>query len=350
MGAVATTLNAMLDERSRILLKTLVERYIAEGQPVGSRTLSRASGLTLSPATVRNIMSDLEELGLVMSPHTSAGRAPTAAGYRFYLDKLIAIQPLDQRLIADLREELKPDQPQQLIRRASQILSELTQFAGIVMAPKRDTERLRHIEFVPLSGNRLLLILVTQRGEVLNRLVSAPRALSPSELVEASNFLTTHFAGKSLEEMREVLAQELSRMREDISDLMRAALTAPLPEADPYVVSGENRLLEVGEFASNMERLRELFSLFEQRTALMRLLEQATQANGVQIFIGSESGVAELEECSLITANYSVQGRIVGSIGVIGPTRMAYDRVIPIVDITAKLLTHALSQYESTQG
>jgi len=339
----------MLDERSRILLKTLVERYIAEGQPIGSRTLSRASGLTLSPATVRNIMSDLEELGLVMSPHTSAGRAPTAAGYRFYLDKLISIQPLDQRLIADLRHELTPDQPQQLIRRASQLLAELTQFAGIVMAPKRETERLRHIEFVPLSGNRMLLILVTESGEVLNRLLTAPRALSASELVEASNYLTAQFAGKTLEEMREALAKELNRMRESISELMKLVLTLPLPEEDPYVVSGENRLLEVGEFASNMERLRELFALFEQRTALLRLLEQAAHANGVQIYIGSESGITELEECSLIAANYSVQGRIVGSIGVIGPTRMAYDRVIPIVDITAKLLTQALSQYEELQ-
>ncbi len=339
----------MLDERSRILLKTLVERYIAEGQPIGSRTLSRASGLTLSPATVRNIMSDLEELGLVMSPHTSAGRAPTAAGYRFYLDKLISIQQLDQRLIADLRQELTPDQPQQLIRRASQLLAELTQFAGIVMAPKREAERLRHIEFVPLSGNRMLLILVTESGEVLNRLLTAPRALSASELVEASNYLTAQFAGKTLEEMREALAKELNRMRESISELMKLALTVPLPEEDPYVVSGENRLLEVGEFASNMERLRELFALFEQRTALLRLLEQAAHANGVQIYIGAESGITELEECSLIAANYSVQGRIVGSIGVIGPTRMAYDRVIPIVDITAKLLTQALSQYEELQ-
>ncbi|GAB6049438.1 heat-inducible transcriptional repressor HrcA [Hydrogenophilus islandicus] len=339
----------MLDERSRILLKTLVERYIAEGQPIGSRTLSRASGLTLSPATVRNIMSDLEELGLVMSPHTSAGRAPTAAGYRFYLDKLISIQQLDQRLIADLRQELTPDQPQQLIRRASQLLAELTQFAGIVMAPKREAERLRHIEFVPLSGNRMLLILVTESGEVLNRLLTAPRALSASELVEASNYLTAQFAGKTLEEMREALAKELNRMRESISELMKLALTVPLPEDDPYVVSGENRLLEVGEFASNMERLRELFALFEQRTALLRLLEQAAHAKGVQIYIGAESGITELEECSLIAANYSVQGRIVGSIGVIGPTRMAYDRVIPIVDITAKLLTQALSQYEELQ-
>jgi len=189
----------MLDERSRILLKTLVECYIAQGQPIGSRTLSRASGLALSPATVRNIMSDLEALGLVASPHTSAGRAPTEAGYRFYLDQLITIQKLDEQMIRDVRQALGTDQPQQLIRRASQLLAELTHFAGIVMAPRHQAERLKWIEFVPLASNRLLLILVTERGEVLNRLITPPRQLSPTELVEAGNFLTTHFAGKTLE-------------------------------------------------------------------------------------------------------------------------------------------------------
>jgi len=334
----------MLDERSRILLKTLVECYIAQGQPIGSRTLSRASGLALSPATVRNIMSDLEALGLVTSPHTSAGRAPTEAGYRFYLDQLIAIQKLDEQMICDVRQALGTDQPQQLIRRASQLLAELTHFAGIVMAPRHEAERLKWIEFVPLASNRLLLILVTERGEVLNRLITTPRQLSPTELVEAGNFLTTHFAGKTLEEMRTALAQELDRMRTEISDLMRLVLAAPPPESDPYVIAGETQLLEVDEFANNMSRLRELFALFEQRSSLMRLLEQAAQASGVQIFIGSESGVEELVNCSLITAHYTVHGQVVGSIGVIGPTRMAYDRVIPIVDITAKLLSQALSE------
>lgn len=336
----------MLDERSRILLKTLIECYIAEGQPIGSRTLSRVSGLSLSPATIRNIMSDLEALGLVTSPHTSAGRTPTEAGYRFYLDKLIAIQPVEQRLISEVREALVSDQPTQAIRRASQLLADLTHFAGIVMAPRRETERLKWVEFVPLSTNRLLLILVTETGEVHNRLIPLSRQLFPSQLVEAGNFLTSHFAGKTLEEMKAALAQELNRMREEISELMRWVLTAPPPETDPYVVSGETQLLELDEFTSNLSRLRELFALFEQRSALMRLLEQAAQASGVQIFIGSESGIEELGECSLITAHYTVQGKVVGSIGVIGPTRMAYDRVIPIVDITAKLLSQALSQEE----
>ncbi|MCX7946041.1 MAG: heat-inducible transcriptional repressor HrcA [Hydrogenophilus sp.] len=335
-----------LDERSRVLLKTLVERYIAEGQPIGSRTLSRASGLSLSAATIRNIMSDLEELGLVASPHTSAGRTPTAAGYRFYLDKLLTVQPLDERLIADLRAELQPDQPQILLKRASHLLAELTRFAGVVMAPRRDAERLKHLEFVPLSGQRVLLILVTETGEVLNRLLLAPRPFTANELIEASNYLTAHFAGKTLEEMRDGLATELAQLKDDISELMRAVLTAPLDPEDPCVVAGENQLLEVSDFANNMARLRELFQLFEQRTALMRLLEQGAQASGVQIFIGSESGFSELESCAVVTANYRIEGRIVGSIGVIGPTRMAYDRVIPLVDITAKILSQSFSQLE----
>ncbi len=334
-----------IDERSRILLKTLIERYIAEGEPVGSRTLSRTSGLPLSAATVRNIMSDLEEMGLVSSPHTSAGRTPTAAGYRFYLDSLLTVQPLDQATVSELQQQLQPDQPSKVLRQAANLLAELTHFAGIVVAPPKTALRLRQIEFVPLGEERLLIILVTTEGEVINRLVTTAQPFAPNELIEASNYLTEHYAGRSLEEVFDAVQQELTQLKDRISELMRAALAQPLQEVHSadYVVSGEAQLLDVDEFAHNMARLKELFALFERRSHMMRLLQVAQKARGVQIFIGSETGIEELADCSLITANYTVGGQLVGSIGVIGPTRMAYDRVIPIVDITAQLLSQALS-------
>ena len=337
----------MLDERSRTLLKTLIERYIAEGQPVGSRALSKYSGLDLSAATVRNVMADLEDLGFIASPHTSAGRVPTPRGYRFFVDSLLTMQPLEKEKIHAIEDQLHPAQPQHLISSASHLLSGLTHFAGIVLAPRRVAPKIRQMEFVSLSEKRILLILVTADGDVQNRMLFTERPYSPAELTVAANYLNQYFAGQDFEQIRARVQEELLKLRGDLQGLMAAALAAG-DEAlnkpgDQYVISGERNLLEVEEFSSNMKRLRELFDLFEQRTALMQLLDVSNRADGVQIFIGGESGLAPLDECSVVTAPYEVNGRIVGSVGVIGPTRMAYERVIPIVDITAKLLSSALT-------
>ena len=337
----------MLDVRARTLLKTLIERYVADGQPVGSRVLSKHSGLDLSAATVRNVMADLEDLGLIASPHTSAGRVPTPRGYRFFVDSLLTMQPLDTEKIHAIEGQLHPSQPQQLISSASHLVSELTHFAGIVLTPRRKALKIRQIEFVSLSDKRILLILVTTDGDVQNRILFTERPFSPSELVTATNYLNQYFAGHDFEHIRNRVKEDLLKLRSDLQSLMAAALAAgdeALNQVDSqYVISGERNLLEVEELSSNMKRLRELFDLFEQRTALMQLLDVSQRADGVQIFIGGESGLAPLDECSVIAAPYEVDGQIVGSVGVIGPTRMAYERVIPIVDITAKLLSSALT-------
>lgn len=337
----------MLDHRAQILLKTLIERYIAEGQPVGSRALSRFSGLELSPATVRNVMSDLEELGYIASPHTSAGRIPTPRGYRFFVDTLLTVRPMDTARIHELEDKLQRDHPQRLISSASQLLSHLTQFAGVVMAPRRQAPKIRQIEFISLSDKRILLIIVTQGGDVQNRILFTEKSYTPSELLEAANYLTQNCAGLDFAEIRSRLHLELSQLRSDMTALMNAAIEAGgqavQESSEPYVISGERNLLGVDDLSSNMLQLRRLFSLFEQKTALISLLELSNRADGVQIFIGGESGLAPLDECSVVTAPYEVDGQVVGSVGVIGPTRMAYERVIPIVDITAKLLSSALS-------
>ena len=337
----------MLDQRSRTLLKALVEHYIADGQPVGSRALSRFSGLDLSPATIRNVMADLEEAGFVASPHTSAGRIPTPRGYRLFVDSLLTVEPLDPARVGEMEGALQIAQPQQLIASASQLLSGLTHFAGIVVAPRRNPPRIRQIEFLALSEKRILLIIVTTDGDVQNRVLVSEKSYSPSELVSAANYLNQQFGGMDFEQIRQRLNAEIEQLRSDIKPLMAAVLEAggdALAEtAMPCVISGERNLLDVEELSSNMRRLRELFDLFEQRSSLMRLLDISHRAEGVQIFIGGESGIAPLDECSVVTAPYEVGGRIVGSVGVIGPTRMAYERVIPIVDITARLLSSALT-------
>ncbi|QID18163.1 heat-inducible transcriptional repressor HrcA [Nitrogeniibacter mangrovi] len=336
-----------LDERSRVLLRTLIERYIAEGQPVGSRALSKHSGLDLSPATVRNVMSDLEEMGFIASPHTSAGRIPTPRGYRLFVDRLLRVRPLHANLLHELEGHLQPDQPQRLIGAASNLLSQLTHFAGVVVAPRKDAIRIRQIEFVPLSDERVLLIIVTTSGDVQNRILATKKKYSSSELVTAANYLNAHYTGLDFEAIRLRIQAELKQLHSDMSELMTAAVDAGTEavqdSASQYVLSGETNLLDVEELSSNMVRLRELFKLFDQKTSLLQLLDLSNRADGVQIFIGGESGLAPLDECSVVTAPYEVDGMVVGSVGVIGPTRMAYERVIPIVDITARLLSGALS-------
>jgi len=335
-----------LSGRSQLLLKTLIERYIADGQPVGSRALSKYSGLDLSPASIRNIMADLEEMELIASPHTSAGRVPTPRGYRLFVDTLLTIKPLDNVEINQLEGQLHAENTQRLVTSASQLLSELTRFAGVVVTPRRSAG-FRHIEFVKLSEKRILLILVTPDGDVQNRILASERSYTPSELVEATNILNQNFAGLTFEESRSRIQEELRQLREDMLLLMTAALEAGnqamSESSEEIVISGEGKLLDVQDLSSNMARLRGLFDLFERKTALLQLLDVSSRAQGVQIFIGGESGLVPLDECSVVTAPYEVEGRIVGTVGVIGPTRMAYERVIPLVDITAKLLSSALS-------
>jgi heat-inducible transcriptional repressor len=336
-------------ERAQILLKMLVERYISDGQPVGSRALAKVSGLDLSPASIRNIMSDLEELGFISSPHTSAGRIPTPRGYRFFVDTLLKVRPLDQVEINQLEGQLQPDHTQKLVSQASHLLSDLTRFAGVVMTPKRRSAAFRHIEFLNLSEKRLLLIIVAPDGDVQNRIIIADRAYKPSELIEAANFLNQNYAGLTFEEIKARVHDELHRLREELTGLMAKAIEVGTEAmggaSEDYVLSGERNLLQVTDSATNMSSLRRLFDMFENKTSLLHLLDISSRAQGVQIFIGGDSGLVPLDEFSVVTAPYEVDGQVVGTVGVVGPTRMAYERVIPIVDITAKLLSSALSQH-----
>lgn len=337
----------MLNERAQILLKTLVERYIHEGQPVGSRALSKFSGLDLSPATIRNVMADLEEMGLVASPHTSAGRVPTPKGYRFFVDTLLVVKKLDKTELNHLENQLHPDNPSRLISAASQLLSELTRFAGVVVTPKRKGAIFRYVEFMALSEKRILLIIVTPEGDVQNRIIFTNTPYNQSDLIEAGNFINQHYAGCSLDEIRGRLGTELKQLRSEMITLMSAAIEvsgdAINESSEAVVLAGEHNLLQIDDLSDNLASLKNLFELFDRKTKLLQLLELSRQAHGVKIFIGGESDIASLKEFSVITAPYEMEGEVVGTVGVIGPRRMAYERIIPIVDITAKLLSSGLS-------
>lgn len=339
----------MLNERAQTLLKTLMERYISDGQPVGSRVLQQYSGLDVSSATIRNVMADLESLGLVSSPHTSAGRIPTGMAYRLFIDTMLVTKPLDSARLLQMESKLQPDNPSRLIAQASGILSDLTQFAGIVASPRREAITVRQIEFLRLSEKRVLLIIVMPDGEVENRVLLTEKDYSQSQLTEAGNFLNQNYIGCSFSQIREKLRGELHQLHRDMSTLMAAALAAgdeaAAKKSGDYVVSGERNLLHVQDLSTDMNRLRGLFNLFEQKTDLMQLLEAGRHGQGIHIFVGGESGLASLEECSVITAPYSADGQVIGTLAVIGPKRMDYQRVVPIVDITARLLGNALSQH-----
>ena len=337
-----------LDHRAQTLLKALVERYIADGQPVGSRSLSKISGLELSPATIRNIMSDLEELGFVASPHTSAGRIPTPRGYRLFVDSLLTVQHQDEAgLEARLQHALQTSTPQKMITNAAQLLSSLSQFAGVILMPRRESV-FQQIEFLRLSEKRILLVIVSPGGDVQNRLLMTAVDYTPSQLIQAANYINQHYGGLSFEDVRIRLQEELCKLRDDMTSLMQAAVVAGsdamTDDSEDMVISGERNLLSVTDLASNMTSLRKLVDVFEQKSSLMQLLDLSSRATGVQIFIGGDSNLVPMDQMSVVTAPYQVNGKIVGTLGVIGPTRMAYERVIPIVDLTAKLLSKALGQ------
>ncbi|MDB5961878.1 MAG: HrcA family transcriptional regulator [Massilia sp.] len=336
-----------LDKRAQTLLKALVERYIADGQPVGSRALSKISGLDLSPATIRNIMSDLEEMGYVASPHTSAGRIPTPRGYRIFVDTLLTVQSIDEHSVdSQSRMRLQAPQQQKTIANAAQMLSSLSQFAGVVLSPRRESV-FQQIEFLRLSEKRILLVIVDPRGDVQNRLLLTDVDYTPAQLIQSANFINQNYGGLSFDQVRARVTGELRQLRDDMGRLMQAAVEAGseamADQSDDMIISGERNLLSVSDLSSNMSSLRQMFDMFEQKTGLMQLLDVSCKATGVQIFIGGESSLVPMDEMSVVTAPYEVNGRIVGTLGVIGPTRMAYERVIPIVDITAKLLSNALS-------
>ena len=338
-----------LDSRAQTLLKALIERYIADGQPVGSRALSKISGLDVSPATIRNIMADLEEMGFVASPHTSSGRIPTPKGYRMFVDTLLTVQPIDESMLeSQLQMQLQVTSPKKIVTNAAQILSSLSQFAGVVLTPRHESV-FQQIDFLRLSEKRILLVIVAPNGDVQNRLLLTDVDYSPAQLVQAANYINQHYGGLSFDDVKLRLKNELVQLRDDMTRLMQVAVEAGsdamADDSDDVVISGEKNLLSVDELSSNMASLRKLFELFEQKTSLMQLLDVSSKANGVQIFIGGESQLVPMEAMSIVTAPYEVNGRIVGTLGVIGPTRMAYERVIPIVDITAKLLSNALSHH-----
>ncbi len=338
----------MLNERARILLKVLVERYIHEGQPVGSRVLSKFSGLDLSPATIRNVMANLEEMGLITSPHTSAGRVPTPQGYRLFVDTLLVVKELDDMALHHLENQLLPNNPSRLINSASQLLSELTKFAGVVVMPKHTGAVFRYIEFMALSEKRILVIIVTPEGDVQNRILFTDTIYSPSDLIEASNFINQHYAGCALDEINSRLHGELKQLRHEMTSLMNAAIDASSDvvneSSEAVVLAGERKLLDIHDLSDNLSSLKKLFDLFERKTMLLKLMGLCHQAEGVKVFIGGESDVESLDAFSVVTAPYEIEGKIVGTVGVIGPRRMAYERIIPIVEVTAKLLSNGLSQ------
>jgi heat-inducible transcriptional repressor len=355
-SAMLPAIPPQLNERAQHLLKILVERYIGEGLPVGSRALARDAGLNLSPATIRNVMSDLEELGLITAPHTSAGRMPTVTGYRLFVDTLLTVRPLQQSQVEQLWSHLETqDTPEELLETASRLLSEVTRLAGLVMVPRRESQIVRHFEFLPLSEQRILVILVTQEGEVMNKIITPSRPFSASELQSAANYLNATVVGKDLRTIREGLQRELQEAREKLQgEMLHAAEIAGLALAPddakrrrPFVLSGEMNLLDCAELAS-MEQVRGLFEAFQQREGIVQILDRCLETAGVKIFIGEEAGYRALDQCSVVTSAYSINGEIIGVLGVIGPTRMAYERVIPIVDITAKLLGAALNQKSQT--
>ena len=353
-AAMSSPLKNKLDARARQLLRALIGQYIADGHPIGSRTLARSAGLDVSPATIRNVMADLEELGLLAAPHTSAGRVPTAQGYRVFVDSLLELKPLDESQIEQLRRELPTQAPtQDLLSGVSSLLSDVTHFVGVVTVPKREEFPFRHIDFVALGGNRVLVILVFADNEVQNRVVTTQRVYSPSDLEQIANFLNATYSGLRMSDIRERLTREMRETSHRLHQLMVAAVDVTqhaFPDQQPgadMLVAGQINLMG-SQGLSDMDRLRELFEAFQRKRDLLMLLENCARAEGVRLFIGEESGYAALDSCSLITAPYGVEGRVRGVLGVIGPTRMAYQRVIPVVQATAQILSGALNQARQT--
>jgi heat-inducible transcriptional repressor len=341
--------STQIPERSLHLFKTLVEHFIKDGQPVGSRTLARDSSMELSPATIRNVMADLEDLGLLQSAHTSAGRVPTVKGYRLFIDSLLRVGALDEEEVRRISEDLDSGlNPSTLMERVSSTLSEVTKLAGVVTLPRTEQKALKQVEFVSLSNNKVLVVLVDSDNEIQNRIIHTAKLYSPSELQQASNYLSQVFGGKDLPSVRTAILDELEKMKTNVNQLMQTAIEIAQQafvtgeSNKDFVLSGQTNLMDVAELC-DVEKLKKIFDTFNQKKDVLHLLEQAINASGVQIFIGEESGYAVFDECSVVTSPYEVDGEIIGVLGVIGPTRMNYEKVIPIVDVTARMLGSALN-------
>lgn len=341
----------MINERAQSLLRVVVERYIRDGQPVGSKTIAEESAMGLSPATIRKVLAELEDQGYIRSPHTSAGRVPTVQGYRFFVNALLTTKQLTVPNLQQLKNQLTPNLDiSELMISASNILSDLTSLVGLVMLPRRESTILRHIEFLPLTDKRVLVILVLNEQEVQNRIIYTDRAYRLDELQQAASYLTTTYVGQDIILIRELLQHSLQEEKNKLDYLMKTAIEVAskalddTKAADDYVVAGQSNLFEMAN-VTNLTRVRQLFDVFTAKQDILHLLDQCLNAEGIQIFIGEESGHTFLDECSVVTAPYSANDQVVGVLGVVGPTRMQYDKIIPVVDLTAKLLTAALNPY-----
>jgi heat-inducible transcriptional repressor len=339
----------ILNERAAILLKQLVASYIEDGQPVGSRQLAEDAGLDISSATIRNVMSGLEKKGLVIAPHTSAGRIPTEQGLRLFVDSLLEVQPIDKKLVSQLQHQLDPDmEVNELVNHASQLVSEMTQMAGIVSIPKQTNAKLRHIEFLPLPEKRILAIMVTNEKDVQNKVLHLDREYNANELQHAANFLNQHFTGQDINQIRDSLLKDLDSTRQDVDNVMKTAvevadkaLMGDATNKPEFIVQGEKNLVRYND-NTDREQLQHLFEIFDRKREMLGLFDRCVHEDGVKIFIGHEAGFEGFGDCSVITAPYSVAGKMIGVLGVIGPARMNYDHVIPVVDLTARLLGDAL--------
>jgi heat-inducible transcriptional repressor len=338
-----------ISQRSQQLLKVLIEHYISDGKPVGSRTLAKESSIELSSATIRNVMSDLEDIGFISAPHTSAGRIPTIDGYRFFVDSLLTIKSPSRADIKKIKNSLSADlSTAELVENTSKLLSEVTNLAGIVLLPTHRKTTLRQIEFLPLSENRILVITVLNEKEVQNSIIHTPKIYKQNELIQVANYLNELFSGQSIEHVREQLLGELQLARKDMDTMMRSAIdlaerTFDVDSQEDYILSGQSNLLDFSELGE-LNQLKRIFDTFNKKHDVLRLLDQSLHAQGMQIFIGNETGESVLNSCSMITSTYKEDGKPVGVLGVIGPTRLNYQNVIPFVDITAKFLTAAFDR------
>lgn len=337
-----------LPERSLFLFRSLVQQFINNGgQPVGSRSL--ANDADISAATIRNIMADLEDMGLLSSPHVSSGRVPTNLGYRLFVDNLLRVNVLNDEEIQHINAEIGSGDKESLLQRTSAMLSRVTSLASVVMLPRAEQSKLNHIEFLKLSDNRVLVILMMSNNDIQNRIIRTSKSFTPAELEQAANYLNQLFSGKGLAEIRKEILTELETMKDNINQLMQSAIEIAQQVicSDPgndYVITGETNLMDVLEWnKDNMGKLKRLFEAFNEKQDILHLLEKSIHAEGIQLFIGEESGYEVLDDCSVVTSPYESEGQILGVVGVIGPTRMDYERVIPIVDLTAKMLGSVLN-------
>tara|TARA_B110000971_G_scaffold58190_1_gene59351 strand:+ start:244 stop:1287 length:1044 start_codon:yes stop_codon:yes gene_type:complete len=340
-----------LNSRQELLLKALVESFISDGQPVGSTKLSQTQNIAISSATIRGVFGDLEDLGYIYSPHKSAGRVPTELGYRMFVDKMVKVQPVDIDLIKKLKINLTKDHERKsIIQKTNEVLSSITELTGIISLPTQKNAELKQIDFLKLSDDKILAILINKNNDVENKIINLDRAYSSSELQEASNYLNSIISGQSAFHIRKILLNELEEMRKDMNSIMSSAITFgkklfldtdDLNDENDLLVSGQTRLMNCKEL-SDIDTLKTLFEAFSEKNNILHLLDKSISSDGVKIFIGAESGYNVLDDCSIVSAPYKFDNDVVGVLGVIGPKRMAYDRVIPIVDITAKLLSEAL--------